>query len=111
MKCFTYADQNHTYSNLLHLIYRVANYLGFRHVVSNSHRAMVYHSNLSPYKIFPGKLFFFTVCLLDLSIYIPLNTGINLAKIDLVSARHLKEISQILETCSQDIRNTFQMRR
>ena len=38
---FTYADLNHTYSNLLHLIYHVANYLELRHVVSNSHRAMV----------------------------------------------------------------------
>ena len=32
---FTYADQNHTYSDLLHLIYRVANYLKLRDVVSN----------------------------------------------------------------------------
>ena len=44
-------------------------------------------------------------------LYIPLNLGINLAKIVLVSAWHLKERSQVLETCSQDIRNTFQMQR
>ena len=37
--------------------------------------------------------------------------GINLDKMDLVSARHLKERSQVLETCSQDIKNTFQMQR
>ena len=41
VKCFTYADQNHTHSNLLQLIYRIANYLELRHVVSNSHRATV----------------------------------------------------------------------
>ena len=35
---------------------------------------------------------------------------LTLLKIDLVSARHLKEISQVLKTC-QDIRNTFQMQR
>ena len=39
----------------------------------------------------------------------PINLGINLAKIDFVSAWHLKERSQVLETRSQDIRNTFQM--
>ena len=44
-------------------------------------------------------------------LYIPLNLGINLAKIVLVSAWYLKERSQVLETCSQDIRNTFQMQR
>ena len=32
---FHYADQNHMYSNLLHLIYHVANYLELRHVVFN----------------------------------------------------------------------------
>ena len=37
VKCFTYADQNHIYSNLLHLIYHIANYLELGHVVSNSH--------------------------------------------------------------------------
>ena len=37
MKCFTYADQNHTYSDILHIIYCVANYLELRHAVSNSH--------------------------------------------------------------------------
>ena len=37
------------------------------------------------------------MCLLDLSLYTPLNLEINLAKIHLVSDQHLKEISQILE--------------
>ena len=32
---------NHTNSNLLHVIYCVDNYLELRHVVSNSHSAMV----------------------------------------------------------------------
>ena len=30
----------------------------FRHVVSNAHRAMIQHSNLSADKIFTRKLFF-----------------------------------------------------
>ena len=46
VKRFTYADQNHTYSNLLHLIYRIANYLELRHVVPNSGRETVYPTNL-----------------------------------------------------------------
>ena len=79
MKCFTYVDQNHTYSYLLHL----------------SHRGMVQHSNMSTDKIFPRKLFFFYCMFIGpkpvLSLYIPLNLGINLAKIDLVSARHLRK--------------------
>ena len=36
--------------------------------------------------------------------------GINLLKIDLVSARHLKEMSEVLETSSQDIRISFNIR-
>ena len=41
VKRFTYADQNHTYNNLLHLIYHIANYLELRHILSNPHRATV----------------------------------------------------------------------
>ena len=113
MKCFPYADQNHTYSNLLHLIYHIANYLELRHVVSNSHRGTVKHSNLSADKNFPRKLFFIYCAFIgpcqSNDYTSPSVWGLTLLKIDLVSARHLMEGSQVVETCSQDIRNTFQM--
>ena len=78
---------------------------------------MVWHSNLSADKIFRRKLLIFLYCVFIgprqsndytcTSIW-----GLTLLKIDLVSAWHLKEeVTQVLETCSQDIRNTFQMQR
>ena len=83
MKCFTCAYQNHTYSNLLHLIYHIANYLELRHVVSNSHRATVYTAICQMIRFFQENSFF-VVCLFDLPSPIntspPLSLGINLAK-------------------------------
>ena len=96
MKRFTYADQNHTYIDILLLIYCVANYLELRHVVSNSHRAMAWHSNLLADKIFPRNLFFLYCVFIGPSqssdYTSPSIRGLTLIKIDLVSAQHLKEI-------------------
>ena len=104
MKRFTYADQNYTYSNLIHLIYRVANYLELRHVVSNSHRAMVYQL----LRFFPENSSFFTVGLLNLAspmIIDPPQFGINLAKNR--SCISLALEGKVTNHISQVIRTTF----
>ena len=75
---------------------------------------MVWHSNLSADKIFPRKLFFLYCVFIGPSqsndYTWPSIWGLTLLKIDLVSARHLKERSQVLEICSQDIRIPFKCR-
>ena len=104
-----------THIVIFYIKFTVANYLELRHVVSNSHRAMAWHSNLLADKIFPRNLFFLYCVFIGPSqssdYTSPSIWGLTLIKIDLVSARHLKERSQFLETCSQEIRNTFQMQR